>query len=191
MKTEILELATKQMRDGGFDTLSFRGIAEQLGVSKANIHHHFKNKETLALEVMESYSNEMLKGLQHMAQECQSDLAGFIDAIETFFWTLSRESGHCSVCVCEQVSRVSDSPDSMKEMSQEFSREFHAVVLGVVERSAADGRLRANLDPEQVANQIMMMMSGLCAMARSKPTVADAERTLGGTLQSWAQTLIP
>jgi len=37
----------------------------------------------------------------------------------------------------------------------------------------------------------MMMMSGLCAMARMKATVADAERTLGGTLQSWAQTLMP
>lgn len=190
MKAEILELATKQMRDGGYDALSFRAIAEQLHVSKANIHHHYVNKETLALEVIEAYTTEMLAGMQQLADQFDGDLIGFMEAVEGFFWSVCRESGHCSVCVCEQVSRVSDVPDAMKEMSQDFSGRFYELIRGVVDKAFDKGLLRSDANPESVAKQIIMMMSGLGAMARTKTCVSEAENSLGGTVQSWIKTLM-
>lgn len=190
MKAEILALATKQMREGGYDTLNFRGIAEQLHISKANIHHHFVNKETLAVEVIHSYTTVMLEGMQQLAQKFDWDLDGFMHELEGFFWSVCRESGHCSVCVCEQVARVSDVPAAMKEMSETFSVQFFELVRGVVEKSSEKGQLRSDLDTDQVTQQIIMMMSGLGSMARMKPSVSEAEKALAGTLQSWIKTLM-
>ena len=190
MKTEILALAMNQMVDGGYDSLNFRNIAEQLNISKANIHHHFVNKETLALEVVHTYTTEMLKNMQHLANAFETDLPGFLDAAETFFWSKCHESGHCSICVCEQVTRVSDAPEAMKKMSEDFSKQFNQLINQVVSGTAAAGKLKPELIPDEVTTQTNMMMSGMGNMARMYPSVAEAEAALHGTLQSWVKTLM-
>ncbi len=48
----ILEAAVKLFSEKGYDTVSMRGIAEEAGVSKANIYHHFDSKEALYRSIL-------------------------------------------------------------------------------------------------------------------------------------------
>ena len=51
MKNAILKRAEQQLMGGGYDKLNFATIARDLNTTRANLHYHFKNKETLAIEV--------------------------------------------------------------------------------------------------------------------------------------------
>jgi AcrR family transcriptional regulator len=55
-RDKILDTASRLIRAGGYEALNFGTIAEELGITRANIHHHFKNKENLALQAVNRYS---------------------------------------------------------------------------------------------------------------------------------------
>ncbi len=189
MKQEILHLATTQMKEGGYDALNFRTISEELGVTKANIHHHFQNKETLANEVVREYSKQTMDAFRSIAEECDGDLKVFLRREESFFWEMSEEAGHCGVCVCEQIIRVPHSPDSLLQTAQEYSALFLDVLESVVSRAAERGLLRPGVNPQDCAFQLAMMMKGLVSMAQGYPSVPEAREALSGKLLSWADRI--
>ena len=50
----ILDAAIRLFSKHGFDGVSMRTIAQESGVSKSNIYHHFRSKEELYLAIMQS-----------------------------------------------------------------------------------------------------------------------------------------
>ena len=55
VRDEIINLAVDQLKAGGYKALNFAVIAEQLDTTRANLHHHFKNKEGLGIEATKAY----------------------------------------------------------------------------------------------------------------------------------------
>lgn len=55
MKDKILSSATQLFIEQGYYGLSMRQIAEDVGVTKAALYYHFKDKESLFLAILETY----------------------------------------------------------------------------------------------------------------------------------------
>lgn len=189
-KDAILHLAIQQMKEGGYDALNFREIAEELEVSKANIHHHFQNKDTLAYNAVESYSLKTLKAFQAFADEADGDLLWFMKQMEEMFWTMSKEEGHCGVCVCEQIARVPHSPSALKEQSNHFSNRICEIVHEVVLKASAQGRFRPGLNPEEISLLLILLFKGKMSYAQSFPTVEEAKESVQGVIHTWLQTIL-
>ncbi len=58
-ETAILDAAVKLFSEKGYDAVSMRGVAQQAGVSKANIYHHFESKETLYRAILFASATEL------------------------------------------------------------------------------------------------------------------------------------
>ena len=50
-KSQIIELALRNIREKGYLSFSYDDLAKELGVTKASIHYHFMKKEDLGLAV--------------------------------------------------------------------------------------------------------------------------------------------
>ncbi|BCB17630.1 TetR/AcrR family transcriptional regulator [Bosea sp. ANAM02] len=61
MKDEIKHVTVALLLRHGYQGLRFRDIAEQLGVTRANIHHHYGNKLNLCEEVIVEYVDRTLE----------------------------------------------------------------------------------------------------------------------------------
>ncbi len=61
MKDEIKHVTIALLLRHGYQGLRFRDIAEQLGVTRANIHHHYGNKLNLCEEVIVEYVDRTLE----------------------------------------------------------------------------------------------------------------------------------
>ena len=61
MKDEIKHVTIALLLRHGYQGLRFRYIAEQLGVTRANIHHHYGNKLNLCEEVIVEYVDRTLE----------------------------------------------------------------------------------------------------------------------------------
>lgn len=62
-RTRILDLAERQMRLRGYHAVSFRDLADELGVKSASIHYHFRHKEDLGVAVVDRYAMTFAKAL--------------------------------------------------------------------------------------------------------------------------------
>ncbi|MEA2164242.1 MAG: TetR/AcrR family transcriptional regulator, acrAB operon repressor [Thermoanaerobaculia bacterium] len=54
-RAQILEAALKLFSHRGYGATSVRDIAEEAGVSKGNVYHHFSDKETIFRELLDQY----------------------------------------------------------------------------------------------------------------------------------------
>ncbi|WP_169546128.1 TetR/AcrR family transcriptional regulator [Sneathiella aquimaris] len=59
----ILETAEKRIRQGGFNQISFRDIAAEVGIKSSSVHYHFPKKEDLGRAVIERYGRALLDSL--------------------------------------------------------------------------------------------------------------------------------
>tara|TARA_R100000935_G_scaffold51616_2_gene78340 strand:+ start:1103 stop:1648 length:546 start_codon:yes stop_codon:yes gene_type:complete len=60
---QILDYAEREIRKNGFDGVSFRDIAEAIGVKSASIHYYFPTKAELGAEVTSRYANRFIDSL--------------------------------------------------------------------------------------------------------------------------------
>lgn len=58
-KQHILSVAQKLVQQRGFNGFSYADIAEEVGIRKASLHHHFATKAELGVALIESYSSQL------------------------------------------------------------------------------------------------------------------------------------
>jgi TetR/AcrR family transcriptional repressor of nem operon len=64
-KQEVLDCALSRLRKYGYNGCSFREIATELDIKHTSIHYYFPTKDTLVKEVIENYSTDFFKNLDH------------------------------------------------------------------------------------------------------------------------------
>ncbi len=60
---EILDVAERMARTGGYNGFSFREIAKAVGIKSASVHYHFPGKTELGVAVARRYTERFLAGL--------------------------------------------------------------------------------------------------------------------------------
>ncbi len=60
---DILDAAERHMRSGGFDAVSFRDLATEVGIKSASVHYHFPQKSDLGEAVVHRYTQHVLAAL--------------------------------------------------------------------------------------------------------------------------------
>jgi TetR/AcrR family transcriptional regulator len=79
-QTAILQAAARLFAELGFDGVSMRGVAEEAGVSKANIYHHFSSKQALYLAILQTSAAETAELVEGLA----SGAGGFDQRLGVF-----------------------------------------------------------------------------------------------------------
>lgn len=59
----ILKVAQDMIRQGGYNSFSFRNIADAVGIKSSSVHYHFATKEDLAVAVTRNYTDNFLAGV--------------------------------------------------------------------------------------------------------------------------------
>ena len=60
---EILDAAEIRIRRGGFEAVSYRDLAADVGIKAASVHYHFPQKALLGAAVVNRYSDKLLATL--------------------------------------------------------------------------------------------------------------------------------
>lgn len=68
-KAQILQIATNIFYRDGYEKASLREIAERVGITKAAIYHHFKNKEEILFSVISHHSGRLISELKEISQK--------------------------------------------------------------------------------------------------------------------------
>ncbi len=62
-KHSILDAAERMARDGGYHDVSFRRIADDVGIKSASVFHHFASKEELGAAMARRYADRFMEAI--------------------------------------------------------------------------------------------------------------------------------
>ena len=144
----ILSAAEQLFASQGFEAASMSAIAQQAGVSKANIFYHFATKRELYLAVL--------------AQACQESSTMLLDMAATP-GDLEQKLGRyarqhlSSILEHEQFSRLilrellENGPQRGAELAQQGFGDNFARLVKILRSAQSSGELRQDIDPAMVA----------------------------------------
>lgn len=87
---KLLDATERRIRQNGYHAVSFRDLADELGIKSASVHYHFRRKEDLGKAVVERYSQRFFEALDN----APDPLAAYCDVFEH---ALKRDE---AICLC-------------------------------------------------------------------------------------------
>ena len=116
MKEKILIAAEKRVRRAGFSELSFRDLANDVGIKSASVHYHFPTKPDLGEALVTRYAEQFKVELDTIdLDDLQSALEGFV-ALYSNALVLNEAICLCAVMGAEAIGL----PENVNQRTKAF-----------------------------------------------------------------------
>jgi TetR/AcrR family transcriptional repressor of nem operon len=161
MRARIKSLALDLLIQHGYRGVTFGDLAETLGTTRANIHYHFGNKQTLVEEVLVDYVETTLAALQAVWTTPGLPLARKIETMVEYSRTRyakynppGKEGRPWSLIARMRQDSEALTPAGRAAL-QRFGKELHACIVGAIEDAKARREFVAWMPVEDVALQLV------------------------------------
>ena len=117
--SQILEIAERRMRTVGYNAVSFRDIASEIGIKSASLHYHYPKKEDLGVALVRSYSEKFhMRLMEKTKNESRPEkkITGFVDLFREAF------EDQRLICLCAVLG--AEAPSLPNSVSKEVRRFF-------------------------------------------------------------------
>jgi TetR/AcrR family transcriptional regulator, transcriptional repressor for nem operon len=164
---EILEAAELRIRRGGFDAVSYRDLATDVGIRAASVHYHFPQKALLGAAVVDRYTEKVLAAIGPIDLG-KTNVAEHLRRFCGVYEAAVRDEGLICLC-CVLGSESRDLPDLVVEAV----RRFFTRLLDWVELVLAD-----RPDAKIIAAQTLGSLQGtmILAMTLQRPELMGQVR---------------
>lgn len=158
---EIEKVATQAIKRDGFRSMSFRTLADEVGVKSSSVHYHFPTKDDLAEAVIRGYTQAFREALQAIDRR-ESSLVDKIDAFNELF---AEVVSHDDICLCGMMAaEVSSLSDSARTALKDFFAACEAWLESVFEAHAAE--LDDTLSARELARIFLAGLEGATLIDR-------------------------
>jgi AcrR family transcriptional regulator len=154
MREQILQSAAKLFIQHGYYGLSMRQIAESVGVTKAALYYHFKDKEDMFLAVLGAYLEKLetlVIEIQNQEIDCSEKISLLVRKI------LKQPVDQRAIIRLASQEMTHLSPESRKSFGDRYHTHFIHRVEAIFESGINAGELR-NTDPNVAAWSLLGMM---------------------------------
>lgn len=179
----LMDAAESGMRRRGYHAVSFRELADELGIKSSSVHYYFRQKEQLGVAVVERYTARFFAAL-----EARTVSATTAEERLHIFLDVYREAmiGADRICLCGMLGAESHGlPTALSEAVAAF---FRASVAWLAE--ALPERL-PEVRRQEIATRVVATLQGAMIMAttmkdpsRFDMAAADLVRSIPGTAPS-------
>jgi AcrR family transcriptional regulator len=149
-------VAQELFAERGYAAVSVRALARAAHVSPAMIAYYFRDKAGLLDAVLEDVFERLLAQLRELAASAPAGGDVTERFIRLYVETLAREPWLPSFLVREVLG---GEPARRARFAARFPKRLAPVVLPLLQREAASGRLRPDLDPALAVLSVI----GMCA----------------------------
>lgn len=139
MREQILAAANKLLMLQGYSGLAMRQIADEVGVSKAALYYHFKDKEQLFLQILNGYLQkiaQMLNSIETQTPDSRERIRLMIDGI------LSHPAEQRAVIRLAMQESAHLSTAGRQSLMADYNRLFLTRIQAILDSGVARGELR-------------------------------------------------
>ncbi len=165
-KTALLNSAERAARTRGFNGFSYSDLAEDVGIRKASIHHHFPSKAALSVALMERYYTDLETACAEIDADNTTGSARLSALINRYYGALD---GGQSLCLCVSFSASTESLSN--EVIDQMNR-FRSMMLNWLKAAFTvgqeDGTIQNVDDPLLEAEATLPLLEGAQLAARTE-----------------------
>lgn len=139
LREQILTTAKSMFIQQGYHGLAMRQISEALGVSKAALYYHFKDKEELFLAILTSYLNDIESLLDRILAEQASNR----DRIGMFVAEVLRQPAEQRAVIrlaSQEMAQLSAA--SRKDFDKLYRQKFIGKLVQIFQQGVDNGEFR-------------------------------------------------
>ena len=177
----ILDHAVRLASEVGLEGLTIGRLASALDLSKSGLFAHFGSKDELQVQVLDRAAARFADVVVRPALAAPRGEARLRALFERWLrWP--REVPQPGGCIFVQAAaELDDRPGAARDCLVALERDWLAVIARVVRGAQAEGQLRPDLDPEQVAfelHAVMLACHHASRLLRDRNAVERARRAL-------------
>lgn len=157
-----LEAATRLFAAHGYDGATLQAVADEVGVRKPSLLYWFKSKEELRDAVIDDILSRWGREIPRLVAESASGpdlLEGALGAALPYFLAWPDRA---RVLLRELLDR----PAQMQERLDRYVGSWSPLVVQMLRRGQAEGRVRADVDPEAWLVTVLTLV--VCSAAASE-----------------------
>lgn len=154
VRDQIVEVATRLFAVNGFDSTPLQAIADEVGIRKASLLYHFRSKDTLrrnVLDTMLSHWNEALPRLLKATASGEDQFEAIVKEMVRFF---AADPNRARLLVREALDR----PDETHKMIGEHVRPWVDIICNYIRKGKQLGVLQQDVDPEAYVVQVINLV---------------------------------
>jgi AcrR family transcriptional regulator len=144
----------------GFDATPIQDIADEVGVTKPAVLHHFASKEELRREVLETILAHWREALPRLLLSATSSGERFDAVLGEVYRFFGAEPERARFITRECLDRPAEAQKLLKEMIPVLE-----AVAGYIRAGQEHGRHPADLDPEAYVVHVLQMVIASVAVA--------------------------
>ncbi|KRA04663.1 TetR/AcrR family transcriptional regulator [Pseudomonas sp. Root569] len=156
-RSDLLTIAETLLRTKGYAAFSYADLADEIGIKKASIHHHFPTKEGLAIAIIESYLFRFRKQLDTINEEN----AGVVERLQAFALMFAQSSKNGMLPLCGALAaELLALPESLKDMTRVFFEIHLNWLQSNISLGQEMGEIKPELDCTKVSRLILNTLEG-------------------------------
>lgn len=164
-REQIAEAAAKATKQSGLKSVSFRDLAEQVGVKSSSVHYHFPTKPDLARALVLDYTEQLEANLRRI-DNTEKSVSGKVQALVDVFEAVLRKD---ELCLCGMMaSELTNLDDATKIALGEFFRTIESWLDKTLADSKAD---IAGLSTGELASLFLSGLEGAILVDRVDQSV--------------------
>jgi AcrR family transcriptional regulator len=160
-RAAIVDAGIAMAQEAGLESLTIGTVAEKAGLSKSGVFSRVGSREELQVAVLQEYARRMTerallpalrapRGLPRL----QAIFAGWLD------WVRDEKVGSSCLFISGSVE-YDDRPGPVRDAVFAGLAEWRRQLARTVRQSVDEGHLRPDVDPEQVAFELMSIILGV------------------------------
>lgn len=179
-RDEITALATQAVQRSGLRSVSFRQLADEIGIKSSSVHYHFPTKPDLAEALIKEYTEGFLQLLQEI-ERTKVSLIDQLDALVEVFESVIKDQ---NLCLCGMMATdLTALDESARKALSEFFVLTESWLVQALDRHQPE--LKVPLSHEQLAQIFVSGLEGAMLLDR----VDDDSKRLE-TIRALAHALI-
>lgn len=175
-RTRIIEAALVVFHRKGLVNTTMDDVAREIGVSKGAVYPYFPSKTQLLVGVMAHFRDEVLPKVEH-ATEAEDPAEEIARVLDAYF-----EGGFDPAVWALLTAEAAADPD-VREALRLDAQEDLRIMLALLQRLEAQGKVPHQLHPEETAKSVMLVVSGAVASGFQLGDAASARQTFVRTLR--------
>jgi AcrR family transcriptional regulator len=153
-RERILAEATRLFVAHGYNGISMREIAEAVGVSKAGLYYHFKDKQDLFLAIL----GDNLSSIGRLVQQAPRAGASAREQIGQLVRSLfAQPSEQRAIIRLASLEMAHLSPEARADFGRAYQEQFIGQITALLQAGVARGELRP-IDPRAATWLLLGMM---------------------------------
>jgi AcrR family transcriptional regulator len=159
-RAAILEHATRLATKTGLNGLTIGRLASELGLSKSGLFAHFRSKEALQVQILETAAAKFVDEVIRPALRAPRGERRLRAIFERWLEWSTVHSGPGGCLFVAAAVELDDRPGPVRERLVVLQREWLDLIANVYRAGAPTGELSASVDPDQFAHDLYSVMLG-------------------------------